>query len=270
MLNQFNVTLYYKNSRLSLLSIILGVCLVINYQSIALGKVFNTQSKTTNFVGNSNTLKNLFSRQQILKYPILAELLPPSTREQEPIFNPIEPNPFPNLRYVVYIESENPLLLGIIRQKIEPRAVLRAFGDQKVIQVGSFSELFFALDLIDYLEEKGINGELARRNPGQAFGEPVKSTPTLAASVYPPVLHPIAYGFSNIESYYVLIPSKSKDLSLITYKLRLLGIPDRGIQVTEIPENVAIGPFVEKERAEKWQRYLLDSGFENVVIYFGR
>ena len=229
MLNQLNVLLYYKISRMSLLSIILGVCLVINYQPLALGKSLKTQSKSTNFICNSNTLNNLLSIKQILKSPILAERLPPSTREQEQIFNPIEPNPFPNLRYVVYIESENPLLLGIIRQQIEPRAVLRAFGDQKVIQVGSFSKLFFALDLLDYLEEKGINGELSRRKPGEVFGEPVESTPTLAASVYPPVLHPIAYGFSNIESYYVLIPSKSKDLSLITYKLALLGIPDRGI-----------------------------------------
>lgn len=283
MLNQLLVLLYYKNTSLSLLSIILGVYLAINYQTIALGKAIDTnalvtnpnQTQTTTFILNTNTSKNTQSITENSQLPILAELLPPSravpsVRQQEPIFNPIEPNPFANLRYVVYVESENPFLLGIIRQQIEPRAVLRSFGDQKVIQVGSFSQLFFALDLLDYLEEKGINGRLSRRDPGEAFGDPVKSTPTLAASVYPPVLHSIAYGLSNTESYYVLIPSKSKDLSLITYKLRLLGIPDRGIQVTETPENVAIGPFKESETAEKWQRYLLDSGFANVVIYFGR
>lgn len=283
MLNKSNVLLYYRKSRMSLLSIILGGYLALNYQTLAWGKVIKpktlstnqSQTKTTIFISHNNRLKNAAEVKEIPRFPILAERLPPSTilpsaELQEPIFNPIEPNPFPNLRYVVYIESENPFLLGIIRQQIEPRAVLRSFGKQKVIQVGSFSQLFFALDLLDYLEKKGINGVLSKRNPGQAFGEPVESTPTLAASVYPPVLHPIAYGLSNLESYYVLIPSKSKDLALITYKLRLLGIPDRGIQVTETPENVAIGPFLEVERAQKWQRYLLDSGFENVVIYFGR
>lgn len=257
MVNKIIVILYYLFLKSSLVSIILGVCLALAHQTQVLAKA--TQSKTL----TTNT-----------KSPILAQLLPPSTiapstKKPEPIFNPIEPNPFPNLPYVVYIDSENPLLLGIIRQQIEPRAVLRYFGDRTVIQVGSFSQLFFALDLLDYLEGKGINGRLKKLGSDTAFGQPVESTPTLAASVYPPVFSPITYGLSNTESYYVLIPSKSKDLSLITYKLRLLGIPERGIQVTETPENVAIGPFPEQETAKKWQRYLLDSGFANVVIYFG-
>ncbi len=281
MLNKAFVILYYINSRMSLLLIILGGFLAVSYQPLALGKIIKTkalathqnQSQTTFFISNNNRSKNAPLITEISRYPRPIEKLPPSTitpstEQQEPIFNPIEPNPFPNLRYVVYIESENPLLLGIIRQQVEPRAVLRSFEDQKVIQVGSFSKLFFALDLLDYLEEKGINGELKKLDSDEAFGEPVESK-ILAASVYPPVRHSVAYGLNNTDSYYLLIPSKSKDLALITYKLGLLGVPYRGIQVTEIPENVAIGPFGEEETAEKWQRYLLDSGFVNVVIYHG-
>ncbi len=282
MLNKSPVTGDYKRTRMSLLSIIFGGFLALSYQTISLGKVIKTktltnnqnQSKKTIFISNNNTSKNEPLITEISRYPRPLEKFPPSTirpsiKQKEPIFNPIEPNPFPNLRYVIYIESDNPLLLGIIRQQIEPRAVLRSFGNARVIQVGSFSELFFALDLLDYLEEKGINGELSERDPGEPFGDPLRPT-TLARNVYPPVRHLIAYGLSNTESYYLLIPSKSQDLALITYKLGLLGVPDKGIQVTETPENVAIGPFEEREIAEKWQRYLLDSGFINVVIYFGR
>jgi len=284
MLNKFHVTLYYIKLKMSLLSIIFGGFLALSYQTLSLGKVIKTKTLTTNqnpsqntiFISNNSTSKNAQPQliTNISRYPRPVEKLPPSiitpsTKQPEPIFNPIEPNPFPNLRYVIFVESESRILLGIIRQQIEPRAVFRSFGDQKVIQVGSFSELFFALDLLDFLAEKGINGELSRRNPGEAFGDPLEPK-TLARSVYPPVRHSIAYGLSNSRSYYLLIPSKSKDLALITYKLALLGVPDRGIQVTETPENVAIGPFENEETAEKWQRYLLDSGFINVVIYFGR
>ncbi|MDY7008059.1 MAG: hypothetical protein SWX82_30025 [Cyanobacteriota bacterium] len=284
MLNQLFLILEYRISNISLLSIILGGFLAINYQTIAQGKVIKTQnsptnqrqSKTTNFTSNSNTKKKTPLITENSSFPRPLEVLPPSTlrpsiRQQEPIFNPIEVNPFPNLRYVVYIESDSALLLGIIRRKIEPRAVLRSFAGSTVIQVGSFSQLFFALDLLDYLEVRGINAQLKKLDSNETFGEPVKPA-ILAASVYPPVKRSIAYGLniSNSKSYYLLIPSKSTDLALITYKLRLLGVPDKGIQVTEIPENVAIGPFEKEEIAEKWQRYLLDSGFVNVVIYFGR
>lgn len=282
MLNQLFLILEYRISKISFLSIILGAFLSINYQTIAQGKVIKTQilptnqsqSKTTIFISNSNTKKKSSLITDSNSFSRTFDVLPPSTirqstKEQEPIFNPIEVNPFPNLQYVVYIESDSALLLGIIRRKIEPRAVLRSFAGDTVIQVGSFSQLFFALDLLDYLEARGINAQLEKLNSNEAFGEPVKPA-ILAASVYPPVKRSIAYGLSNSKSYYLLIPSKSTDLALITYKLRLLGIPDQGIQVTEIPENVAIGPFEKEEIAEKWQRYLLDSGFVNVVIYFGR
>ncbi|NES92777.1 hypothetical protein [Okeania sp. SIO2B9] len=282
MLNQLFLILNYRISKKSLLSIILGGFLAINNQTIAQGKVIKAQtlatnqiqSNTTTFSSNSNTKKQTPLIAENSSFPKYPEVLPPSTvrpsiQQQEPIFNPIEVNPFPNLQYVVYIESDSALLLGIIRRKIEPRAVLRSFAGSTVIQVGSFSQLFFALDLLDYLEERGINAQLEKLDSNEAFGEPVKPA-ILAASVYPPVKRSIAYGLSNSKSYYLLIPSKSTNLALITYKLRLLGIPDQGIQVTEIPENVAIGPFEKEEIAEKWQRYLLDSGFVNVVIYFGR
>lgn len=282
MLYKFPIVLHYNQIKMSLLPTILGGCLAVNYQTLALAKSIKNPTLATNQNQYESTLDNFHSntstKTQLItgnyRYPRPIEKLPPSTKpslnkEQEPIFNPIEPNPFPNLRYVVYIESENPILLGIIRQQFEPRAVLRSFGDQKVIQVGSFSQLFYALDLIDYLEERGIRAERSTRDPGKEFGDPVEPS-ILAASVYPPVNHSIAYGISNIESYYLLIPGKSKDLALMTYKLALLGVPNQAIKVTETPENVVIGPFAESEIAEKWQRYLLDSGFINVDIYYGR
>lgn len=283
MLNQIFLILDYRISKISFLSIILGGFLAINHQTIAQGKVIKTQiiatnqrpSKVTTFSSNNNTKKQTPLIAENSSFPRNFEVLPPSTvrpsiQQQEPIFNPIEVNPFPNLRYVVYIESDSGLLLGIIRRRIEPRAVLRSFAGSTVIQVGSFSQLFFALDLLDYLEQRGINAQLKKLDSNKAFGKPVEPA-ILASSVYPPVRRSIAYGLSNSKpNYYLLIPSQSTDLALITYKLRLLGVPDQGIQVTEIPENVAVGPFEKEEIAEKWQRYLLDSGFVNVVIYFGR
>ena len=281
MLNQSSVRLYYKKTKISLLSIILGGFLSLSYQTLSWGKAMKTktlstsqnQSQNTIFNPQNNTSKNELLITESSRYPRPAEKSPPSiitpaNKQQEPIFNPLEPNPFPKLQYVVYINSKSRILLGIIRKQIEPRAVFRFFNNRKVIQVGSFSELFFTLDLLDFLKEKGIHGKRLKLNSGEAFGKPVSST-TLAATIYPPVTNSIAYGL-NSKSYYLLIPSQSKDLAITTYKLGLLGVPDRGIQVTEIPENVAIGPFENEKTAEKWQRYLLDSGFINVVIYYGR
>lgn len=282
MLNQSSVRLYYKKTKISLLSIILGGFLALSYQTLSWGKAMKTKTLSTSQNQSQNTIfnpQNNRSKNELLitessRYPRPAEKSPPSiitpaNKQQEPIFNPLEPNPFPKLQYVVYINSKSRILLGIIRKQIEPRAVFRSFRNQEVIQVGSFSELFFALDLLDFLAEKGINAEPWEVNPGEAFGNPLEST-TLAASVYPPVRGSIAYGLSNSKFYYLLIPGKSKDLALITYKLGLLGVPDKGIKMTEVPENVAIGPFKNEEAAEKWQRYLLDSGFINVIIYHGR
>ncbi|MCL2928045.1 MAG: hypothetical protein O4861_04060 [Trichodesmium sp. St16_bin4-tuft] len=279
--NIFFTTSCYKTSKMSLLSIILGWFLALSYQTLSLGKSIKNQTLNTNqnhsqntiFTSQNNTSNNeplitdfFRDKRPVENLPPL--IITPSAQQQETIFNPIEPNPFPSLQYIVYIDSKSQILLRIIRQIIEPRAVFRFFNNRKVIQVGSFSELFFTLDLLDFLKEKGIHGKRLKLNPGEAFGKPVSST-TLAATIYPPVTNSIAYGL-NSKSYYLLIPSQSKDLAITTYKLGLLGVPDRGIQVTEIPENVAIGPFENEKTAEKWQRYLLDSGFINVVIYYGR
>lgn len=282
MLKKSFVTLNYKKSKMSLLSITLGGFLALSYHTLSLGKVVTTktlstnqnQSQNINFTSKKSTSKNESSITKISRYPRPIEkslplIITSLTKQEEAIFNPIEVNPFSNLQYIVYIESESQILLRIIRKKIEPRAVFRYIGDHKVIQVGSFSKLFFALNLLDILEEKGINGQLSEQNPGETFGDPLEST-TLAAIVYPPVKDSIAYGLSNMIDYYLLIPSQLKDLDIITYKLEVLGVPKKNIRVTEIPKNVAVGPFKNQETVEKWQRYLLDSGFINVVIYYGR
>ncbi len=207
---------------------------------------------------------------------------PPSTNTEFP--SPLPPPPtviygeelpvedniqtgFSTLPYAVYINGNSPWLLTIIRE-IEAKSVLRKYQNRTVIQVGSFSDRFFAEDLATFFKFQGIQAQIARLNSGEKFGEAVA---TENSDLFPPVVQPINYGLGDTDAYYVLIPGESRNLPNIRQQVVLLGVPEANVFAIAIPANIAVGPFYSQDDAQKWVLYLQDfGGFPNAELYFGR
>jgi len=196
-----------------------------------------------------------------------APLPPPPTVYGEPLGgSTFDQGGFPKLRYAVYVNGDSAWLLKIIRE-IESKAVLRKYQNRTVIQVGSFSDRFFAEDLANFFEFQGIKAEIVKLNSGEEFGRAVARENT---DLFPPVVQPIDYGLGE-EAYYVLIPGQSRSLPAIREQVILLGMPQDNIFFTEVPANVAVGPFYSEADARGWQRYLqATGGFRDAELYFGR
>lgn len=238
-----------------------------------------TVPRTLGHSHTQNTAKLPILQAQLLPQPLPAQAPPsflkpsstipppPETGGVDPYgVNTLNPTGFPNLTYAVYINGNSPLLLQIIRE-IQSRAVLRKYQNLNVIQIGSFTERLFAEDLVTFFAFQGIKAEITKLDVGEIFGE---DAPTETADLFPPVNQPIDYGLGEKNAYYVLIPEEPSQLLQIIERMRLLGIPQQQLQITETPSNVAIGPFTLKENAEQWENYLRKNGFSNAEIYFGR
>lgn len=174
---------------------------------------------------------------------------------------------FPNLRYVVYVNGNSPWLLRILRD-IESKSVLRKYQNRRVIQVGSFSDRFFAEDLANFFEFRGVKAQIVKLNSGEEFGRAVAREDT---DLFPPVVQPINYGLGDRDAYYVLIPGGSRDLRAIQDQAILLGMPAENVFLIEVPANVAVGPFNSEVSARQWLLYLQEIGnFDDAQLYFGR
>ena len=180
--------------------------------------------------------------------------------------NTFDPVGFTSRRYAVYVNGNSPWLLTIIRE-YEPQSVLRQYQNRKVIQIGSFSDRFYADDLARFFKFLGIKTQIARLNSGEEFGEEVVKEPS---DIFPPVLQPINYGLGETDAYYVLIPGESRNLANIQQQVILLGIQPEEISFIDVPPRVVVGPFDSEEPARVLQEYLQNSGFINAELYFGR
>lgn len=267
--------LYHKSLKLSLVLTVWGGYLLSNPAAA------NTTFMGARGAETNNSSPNL--QAQILSPPVAplpptspipsSPLPPPPTtiiygEELEPFGrdNTFEQPGFSNLRYAVYVNGNSPLLLKIIRE-IESKAVLRKYQNRTVIQVGSFSDRFFAEDLANFFQFQGIKAQIVKLNSGEKFGEAV---PTENTDLFPPVVQAIDYGLGETNAYYVLIPGTPRNLSSIREQVVLLGMPRQNTFLTEVPANVAVGPFNSESGAQQWENYLQDFGFPNAELYFGR
>ncbi|MDY6805741.1 MAG: hypothetical protein SXA11_18295 [Cyanobacteriota bacterium] len=267
--------LYHKSLKLSLVLTVWGGCLLSNPAAANTALLRSLRAETNN--------SSPILQAQILSPPVAplpptspipsSPLPPPPTTiiygEELEAFgreNTFEERGFSNLRYAVYINGNSAWLLKIIRE-IESKAVLRKYQNRTVIQVGSFSDRFFAEDLANFFQFQGIKAQIVKLNSGDKFGEAVA---TENADLFPPVVQAIDYGLGVTNAYYVLIPGEARNLSNIRQQVVLLGMPQRNTFLTEVPANVAVGPFNSEGGARQWQRYLQDFGFPNAELYFGR
>jgi len=162
---------------------------------------------------------------------------------------PVPVNPVPTPRtpsYLVYVNNPNALMLKQIKQ-FEPSAFVRSYRQRNVIQAGIFQQTANAEKLAIALEAQGIDARIVNLATG-------KDT-----------------DFTS-KFYFVVIPAKQDKLTAIEQRIQQLrmGMPVRVSQRQEPRTHVRVGPFLAKEQAENWRRYLRASGLRKARVYYGQ
>lgn len=162
---------------------------------------------------------------------------------------PVPIDPVPTRRttsYLVYVNNPNALTLKQIKQ-FEPSAFVRSYRQKNVIQAGIFQHTANAQKLAIALEAQGIDARIVNL----ATGEDTDFTS---------------------KFYFVVIPAKQNKLGAIEQRIQQLrmGMPVRVSQRQEPRTHVRVGPFLAKEQAENWRRYLRASGLRKARVYYGQ
>ena len=124
---------------------------------------------------------------------------------------------------------------------------MRQYQGKAVIQAGVFSQNANAQKLAKQLEYKGIDARIVNLATGQ-------DTDFIS------------------EFYFVVIPAKRDKLAAIQDRVKQLRM---GMQVDIVQQQqprtqVRVGPFLDREQAENWRRYLRASGLRKARVYYGR
>ncbi|HAA33207.1 MAG TPA: hypothetical protein DCE56_42655 [Cyanobacteria bacterium UBA8553] len=181
---------------------------------------------------------------------------------------PSTPTPASTL-YRVDIYGDNPSLLSQVKQ-IEPGAFVRR--GEGVIQAGVFVDEANAQFRIRELEAQGIPARLTTigsgvdadlGNPGRFSGDNPDNFDRVSRE-------DLAFRRSGERAYFVVIPGKLRDLPEIAAEVVRMGIREDEVTQREAPRgpHVAIGPFNERERADRWSRYFRSVGMD-ARVYFG-
>ena len=156
----------------------------------------------------------------------------------------------PDQRYLVYVERAS-LYLQKVRQ-LEPDAFVRQYQGRYVIQVGVFNREADAKQRVRELKSRGISSQIVRLSSKQAteLGK-------------------------NSKSYFVVIPSSRRELPLLHERVKRLRADagDHRVIVSQreqpLGPHVRVGPFLEREQAERWNRYLQKMGVRHGRVYYG-
>ena len=154
-----------------------------------------------------------------------------------------------NQRYLVYVDDASPLRLRKV-QRLESRAFVRQYKGRYVIQVGVFKQKVAAKQQVRELKSRGIGAQLVSlsRREAMKLGQ---------------------------ENYFVVIPSSRRDLPLLDERVKRLqaDTTDNTVVVSRrewpLGPHIRVGPFLEREQAERWQRYLQKMGLGQARVYYG-
>jgi hypothetical protein len=98
------------------------------------------------------------------------------------------------------------------------------------------------------------------------------SSTTTARNSTPQVVDVDVNGQLGSNAYLVMIPAKSTDVQSLIQQLQTLRVPSNNLIERRIASRtgVAVGPFPDRQVAERWRDYLLRKGVNNAQLYFGR
>lgn len=194
-----------------------------------------------------------FPQQQFPQLPVPSQQ-PPFSPEPIPQFElPPAPPPLPPLpsskRYVVYIPTNNPVVLAQVRL-IEPEAFIKDLDGKTVIQAGMFVNNSNA-----YRRARELELLVGIRSAIDTI-EPI--SPAIATAGSPGA----SLGISN--PYFVIIPGNPNDFSRITTQLTTAGIASQEISVRTVPfgPHLAIGPYPNRITAQQESGYIRNFGID--------
>ncbi len=202
----------------------------------------------------AQSLPQLPPIQQFPQLPVPSEQ-PPFSPGPIPQFDlPPAPPPLPPLpsskRYVVYIPTNNPVVLAQVRL-IEPEAFIKELDGKTVIQAGMFVNNSNAYRRARELERLvGIRSAIGTIEP---------ISPAIATAAVGPAA---SLGMAN--PYFVIIPGNPNDFSRITSQLTTAGITPQEISVRTVPfgPHLAIGPFPNRITAQQESGYIRNFGID--------
>ena len=149
--------------------------------------------------------------------------------------------------YRVEISGDSPLLLAEVK-KIEPQAFVRP--GEGIIQAGVFSKESSAQQRLQELDVLGIRAQITTISAGTPVAD---ARPT------------------SSKFYFVVIPEGKANLAEIEAQLIGLGLTQEAVRPREQPRgsHVAVGPFANRNEAERWNNYIRSFGMD-ARVYYGR
>jgi hypothetical protein len=203
-------------------------------------------------------------------------------------------------QYMVIVNGSDPILLSQV-QAVQPAASVQNYSGQQFIQAGIYGDLATAQQQVTTLSASGIGAEVIPVT-STSVAQTVTPTVTVPAtptydtgSTLPPpeplptTMVPDSAGSvefnsapaeSEIErderggkSYYVVIPSRGRDLDEVSEQVSRLtngmGIDDMVGTANRHGSHVRVGPFNSRSAASRWTRYFRDFGMDARVNYGG-
>lgn len=225
-------------------------CLTLTSKSIAqefFGTVPLPLPLTSENVTPTNTPQIEFSQNNGTPIPVEYEY-------QNPQVSPAYSNSTAiNTIYRVEVPSENELLLQSVRA-VEPTAFIRR--GEGVIQVGLFQNTTNAQNMIQKLSAQGITARIV-----QISNSNLATLNTSSLNIY---------GEIENEGYFVVIPGEMNLLATLANKVKQSGVPNNVLRLRAAPlgPHVAVGPFTQRNEAERWNNHLRSAGLD-ARVYFG-
>ncbi len=153
------------------------------------------------------------------------------------------------IRYLVYVNSRSSERLQQIR-RLDPEAGFGIFEGEQIIQAGLFGQRGAAERRSRQLADRGIS--------------------SLVAAVTVPDQSPFNASNARNESYYVVIPGSERTLNEAMATVQANVSPGTGIQRRDRPRglHLAIGPFRDRERAERLSDRLRRRGLPQTRVHY--
>lgn len=211
----------------------------------------------------------------------------------------------PNLQaqaqqYMVIVNGSDQILLSQV-QAVQPGASVQNYNGQQFIQAGVYGDLATAQQQVTTLSASGIGAEVVPVAPtsiaqSQTVTVPATTYDAGTAGTLPPpeplptTMVPDSAGsveFNSApsemgsdpaerdsrggKSYYVVIPSRGRDLDAVSEQISRLtdgmGIDGMVGTATSRGSHVQVGPFNSRSAATRWTRYFRDFGMDARVNY---
>lgn len=244
----------------------------------------------------------IFGQQETLPSIPVNQTAAPGVPGQSPAQSPALTPPSVAQQYLVVVNGDSPLLLSQV-QAVANDASIFDYNGQRFIQAGLFYDAATAQQQVALLASQGIGAQVVSVSPvATAPTQPAQPSQQAALpAMPPPEMMPLAPASREVEfgqspapeqlsnpsppeavaatapledprSFYVVIPGGPNDLDAITNQVVRLGDGfgvSQLVQAHESPRgpHVRVGPFADRNSANRWSSYFRDFGMDARVYY---